>query len=455
MRAYLELFGHRHARWPLVTSMVSRLTPGMMILALVLLLREHDYGYAAAGIVSAGHQLGVGLASPVQGRLVDRYGQVRVLLPDALLYLAGTILLATTAAAGGPVPLLVVVALVTGAFFPPVTAASRVLLSRLFPTGQLRETAFALSSISVELGFVVGPLVAVAIAEASTAGWSVVLAGAAAAVGSLGYSTTGAARAMPRREGSRPAGGALRAEGVRVIVLAVGLAAIAFGVLDITVPAVAEFSGDRAAAGRLIATLAAGSLLSGVVYGGRMWPGSLPVRLRFFAAALAAGMLLLPLTVHDLRLFAVGLFAAGVFLAPTTICAFQLLDDLAIRGTQTEAQAWVQTSVVFGVALGTTAAGFAVDNAGPAVAFLAGAAGVGIGAGVLQVRFPVLGRSRVDEVATRIARPGALRGLRTRGDGADPVGRRRGCTARYPGDDGQPRPDLHQHYGPQREGGGR
>jgi len=400
VRAYLDLFGHRDARWPLLTSMVSRLTPGMMILALVLLLREHDYSYAAAGVVSAGHQLGVGLASPVQGRLVDRYGQVRVLVPDALLYLTGTVVLAVTAARGGAVALLVVAALGTGAFYPPVTAASRVLLSRLFPTGQLRETAFALSSISVELGFVLGPLVAVAVAEASTAGWSVVLAGIAAAVGALGYSTTAAARAMPRREGRRPAGGALRAGGVRVIVLAIGLAAIAFGVLDITVPAVAEFSGDRTAAGRLIATLATGSLLSGVVYGGRMWPGTLPGRLRGFAAALALAMLTLPLTVHDLRLFAMGLFVAGVFLAPTTICAFQLLDDLAIRGTQTEAQSWVQSSVVFGVALGTTTAGFAVDLTGPASAFLAGAVGVGIGAGVLHLRFPVLSRPRVDDVAT-------------------------------------------------------
>ncbi len=397
MRAYLELFGHRDARWPLLSSMVSRLTPGMMILALVLLLREHGYSYAAAGMVSAGHQLGVGLASPFQGRLVDRYGQVRILVPDALLYLGGTVAITLAVAGGSAVPLLVVTALCTGAFYPPVTAASRVLLSRLFPSGQLRETAFALSSISVELGFVVGPLVAVAIADASTAGWSVVLAGIAAAVGGLGYSTTGAARAMPPREGRRPAGGALHAGGVRVIVLAIGMAAIAFGVLDITVPAVAEFSGDRSAAGRLIATLATGSLLSGIIYGGRMWPGTLPARLRFFAAGLTVGMLLLPLAVADLRLFAFGLFLAGVFLAPTTICAFQLLDDLAIRGTQTEAQSWVQSSVVFGVALGTTTAGFAVDTAGPALAFVAGGLGVGIGLGVIHLRFAVLSRPRVDD----------------------------------------------------------
>lgn len=386
MHAYRDLLAHRDARWPLLTSMVARLTPGMMILALVLLLRDAGYSYAAAGLVSAGHQVGVGLASPVQGRLVDRVGQLPILLPDAVGYLAGTVALALAAGSGAVVPVLVVTALVTGALYPPVTASSRVLLSGLFPTGQLRETAFALSSISVELGFVLGPLLAVWVAEAWTAGASVVLAGAFAASGTVSYALTRTARAMPRRVGRRPAGGALRSPGVRVIVVAIGAAAVAFGVLDITVPAVAELAGDRSDAGRLVATLASGSLLSGIVYGGRPWPGTLPSRLRFLAVMLALGMLLLPLTVHDLTLFSVGLFVAGVFLAPTTIVAFQLLDDLAIRGTQTEAQAWLQTAVVFGVAGGASVAGWAVDRHGPVLAFGVGATMVAVAALIAWLR---------------------------------------------------------------------
>lgn len=390
MRAYRDLLGHREARWPLLLSMVARLTPGMMILALVLLLREAGYSYAAAGLVSAGHQVGVGIASPVQGRLVDRFGQWRILLPDAVGYLAGTISLALAVGGGVQVPALVAIAVVTGALFPPVTAASRVLLSRLFPTGQLRETAFALSSISVELGFVLGPLLAVWVAEAGSAGISVVLAGMFAAVGSAGYAATGAARAMPPREGRRPAGGALRAPGVRALVVTIGAAAVAFGVLDIAIPAVAELAGDRNDAGRLVATLAAGSLLSGIVYGSRTWPGTLPTRLRVLASLLAGAMVLIPLTVGDLRLFAAGLFTAGLFLAPTTIVAFQLLDDLAIRGTQTEAQAWLQASVVVGVAIGASTAGWAVDLRGPALAFGLGGGMVAVAALLAQLRRQVL-----------------------------------------------------------------
>ena len=390
MRAYLELFSHRDARWPLLTSMVARLTPGMMILALVLLLRGYDYSYAVAGLVSAAHQLGVGLASPVQGRLVDRFGQARVLVPDAIAYLAGTVWLATAAANDTSVAFLVLAGLCTGAAFPPVTASSRVLLSRLFPTGQLRETAFALSSVAVELGFVLGPLLAVWIAQAGTPAWSVVLAGAFAAAGSLGYASTAAARATPRRAGRRPRGGALRAPGVRVIALALAFAAVAFGVLDITIPAVAELRGDRSDAGRLIATLATGSLTAGIVYGGRPWPGTLPGRLRTVATTLALALAALPLTVHDPWLFSAGLFLVGVSLAPTTICAFQLLDDLAIRGTQTEAQSWLQSAVVFGVALGSAVAGFAIETGGPPLAFGVGAIAVGVGAAVVHGRQAVL-----------------------------------------------------------------
>ncbi len=390
MHAYLELFARRDARWPLLTSMVARLTPGMMILALVLLLRAHGYSYAVAGLVSAAHQLGVGVASPIQGGLVDRYGQARVLLPDAVGYLGGTICLAVAAVQGAGVPVLIGAGLLTGAFYPPVTASSRVLLSRLFPTGQQRETAFAVSSIAVELGFVLGPLLAVWIAEVGSPAWSVVLAGLFAAIGSIGYASTAAARSSPRRVGRRPSGGALRAPGVRAIALALAFAAVAFGVLDITVPAVAELAGDRGDAGRLIATLAAGSLLAGIVYGGRPWPGTLPLRLRFFVTALTLGLLLLPFTIHDPWWFSVGLFLVGVSLAPTMICAFQLLDDLAIRGTQTEAQSWLQSAIVLGVALGTSAAGFAVDTGGPRLALAVGAIAVGVGACTVHGRQAVL-----------------------------------------------------------------
>jgi MFS family permease len=386
VRAYGELLVHRAARWPLLTSTVARLTPGMIILALIYLLRDGGYSYTAVGAVTAAHQLGVGLGSPLQGRLVDRLGQRTVLVPDAVLYLAGTAALALLVPRGASLPVLVAVAVTVGVVFPPVTPCSRVLLSGLFPSGRLREAAFALSSIAVELGFILGPLVAVAVRASLGAGAAVIAAGLLAAVGAAGYAATAAAGRVPRRDRSAPRVGALRADGVRVMVVALGFMAVAFGILDVVVPAVAEFAGREAAAGPLIASIAAGSLLGGLVYGARVWPGTAVTRLRVLTVGFTVGLLAIPLSLGSLTTFAVGLFIGGLLLGPTMICAFQLIDDLAPAGTQTEAQAWTQAAVTFGVAGGASLAGAAVDTRGPAAAFLVGALCLGVGALVVNLR---------------------------------------------------------------------
>jgi MFS family permease len=386
VRAYGELLRHGPARWPLVTSTLSRITPGMMVLALVLLLRDASYPFAAAGLVTAAHQLGVGIASPLQGRLADRFGQARVLLPDAGLYLGGTVVLALMVGDGRSVPVLMAAALVTGMAYPPTTACSRVLLSGLFPSGRQREAAFALSAIAVELGFIIGPLAAVALRDLVGAGWAVIGAGLIAAVGAGGYAATTAARAVPRRDPATGRGGALRSPGVRVMVASLGFIAVAFGVLDIVVPAVAEFAGNDSAVGWLIASIAAGSLLGGLVYGARSWPGTVPSRLRVLVTVFTVGLLVIPFSIGSLPTFAVGLFLGGLFLGPTTICAFQLIDDLAPAGTQTEAQSWTQSSVVAGVAVGASLSGFAVDLGGPELAFVVGAVCVGGAALVINLR---------------------------------------------------------------------
>ena len=385
MRAYLDLFTHRSARWPLLTSTVSRLTPGMIVLAIAYLLRDGEaYSWSAAGVVAAAHQLGVGAGSPFQGKLVDRFGQPRVLVPDAVGYLLGTASLAWLVGQRASVVVLVVVAVLSGAMYPPVTACSRVLLSGLFPTGQLRETAFALSAVAVEIGFILGPLAAILVASRFGAGWSVVLAGAAAFVGAVGYSATQAARDVPLRDPATGRGGALRSRGIRVMAVAFGTIAVAFGVFDIVIPAVAELADQREAAWWLIASIASGSLLGGLVYGSRVWPGTVVQRLRVLVTVLVVGLAAIPFALGSLPTFAVTLFLGGLFLGPTTICAFQLIDDLALPGTQTEAQSWTQASITAGVALGASSAGIAIDRGGPAMAFLLGAVAVAMGAIVIN-----------------------------------------------------------------------
>lgn len=378
MRAYGALLATSEARWPLITSAIHRLTPGMMILAVVLLLRDLGYSYSVAGVVTAAHQVGVAVGSPWQGRLADRFGPVRVLIPDAVLYLAGCIAFVTAAFRGGSVGVLLGIAVGVGVVFPPTTACARVVLSRLFPVGQLRIAAFAVSTITVELGFVIGPVAAVGLAEAVGPAWAVLAAGAAAMIGGVGFAATRAARQVPRRERSRDLLGALRAPGIWVLVIAIGTMAVAFGVYDIVVPAFADLSGEPRAAA-LIATIGGGSAVGGAVYGARSWPGSLPRQLGILTTIFAGSLLLLPLMLRSVILFGSGLFISGLFLGPALICAFQLVDDLALPGTQTEAQQWTQAALLLGVASGALLSGFATDARGPAAGLLVGACSVAAG----------------------------------------------------------------------------
>jgi MFS family permease len=390
VHAYVDLFSHAPTRWPLIASSLSRITPGMIILAIVLMLEDAGYTYAAAGFVVAGHQAGIGLASPLQGRLADRFGQPRVLVPDAVVYLLGTVLLAWLAVQQVPVAVLVAVAALAGVFFPPVTACSRVLLSNAFPSGRLRETAFAVSGVAVELGFIVGPLVAVGVQQLVGAAWSVVAAGVLAFLGSAGYAATAAARHLPTQARSGERGGALRAPGVVVVAVALGGVAVVFGVFDIVVPAIGSASGLPWLSALLIASVASGSALGAVVYGARVWPGTVASRFRVLIAVFAVGLVTLPLTIDVVPVFAGALFLAGLCLGPTTITAFQLIDDMALPGTQTEAQSWTQSSIVAGVAVGAAMAGLAVDASGPARAFVVGGLSVGAAAVLVSLARGVL-----------------------------------------------------------------
>lgn len=386
MRPYRDLVEQRRARWPLISSGISRLTPGMIVFAILLLLRDVGHTYASAGVVMAAHQIGVGVGSPIQGRLADRLGQARLLVPDAFLYLAGTVALASAALLGAGTPALVAVAAMTGMVLPPVTACSRVLLSRLFPGGQLRETAFAVSSITVEIGFIVGPLAAGGVAVVLGPAWAVILAGAASTVGALGYALTEAAREIPPRGAGNRAKGALASRAVRIVVLSVGAKTVIFGVLDVVVPAVAELRGGLPSAGSwLLAAISVGGITGGVVYGARSWPGTVAQRLRGLLWCFSAGLFLLPFASVHLWWFAATLTMAGIFLAPTTITAFHLLDDLAASGTQTEAQSWLQSSVVAGMALGAAVSGGLVDAFGTTAALVFGAGSVAFSGALIHV----------------------------------------------------------------------
>lgn len=389
MRSYLELLRRPGAISITIGNGLGRFTPGMILLALILAMREAAYPYAVVGLVTGAHQLGVAVSSPLQGRLADVLGHRRVLLPDGIVYFTGTATLTLGVSSGWAAPALVLAALGTGLFSPPLTACARAAFGAMY-TGRERERAFVLTATNIELGYLLGPLLTVAIATSVGARFAVLAAGGGVLLGvtayALGPRIEATAARMPVEGASRWSGGdvsALRSRGLRSMVrVYMGIAA-GFGLFDIFAASISEEAGRPGFAGTMISLIASASLVSGLVYGARVWHGTLRVRMLRFASLLAVTNVLLAASAGWLPLLVVVVLLVGTLVGPMNVCGFQLVDDVSPPRSRAEAQSWTQAAIYLGGAIGGAVGGLAADLAGPPAVALVAALGVGSSALIL------------------------------------------------------------------------
>lgn len=360
MKRYLDLIRTAGVAPLLVAGAVGRLPYGMSILALVLLLRAEGFSYAEVGIVTAAEGLALGLTAALLGRMVDRVGPSRVLAVTACVSLATQLTLVAATLGGVGVAGLAALAAAGGASTPPVSPVMRTLWPGLVGRDRL-DTAFAYDALQLELFFVTGPLLVVLIASAASPAAAVITGVVMQGAGALAFAAAPATRRfVPARRVGRAIAGALSAPGMRLLVLALALAGVSIGALEIGVPAFAESEGSRGDAGWLFALWAAGSLAGGLWYGARDWRLSSRRRYLVLSGALALGMAPLPLA-GSLPVFALLIVVAGLSLAPVTAAAYSVIEELAAEGSVTETFAWQVVGYVLGGACGAWLAGVLVD----------------------------------------------------------------------------------------------
>jgi MFS family permease len=360
LRRYLDLLRAPGVAPLIAASTVGRLPYGMNVLALILLLRAEGHSYAEVGIVTGAAGLAVGLTAPWLGRLIDRLGQTRVLVATAVVLLAADAALTAAALSGSGVVPLTALALVAGGATPPLSPSMRTLWPELVARERL-DTAFAFDALQLEVVFIVGPLLAAAIA-AWVSPEAAFLAGAAMqAGGALAFAAAPASRGWrPSADGERTRRGALAAPGIRVLLAAMSAAAVSLGVLEIGIAAFAEREASRADSGWLFALWGLGSLMGGLWYGARSWRVSADRRFLVVSGVLALGLAPLPLA-GSMPVFAVLVVVAGLGLAPSTAAGYSLVGRLAPPGAMTEAYAWQIVAYVAGSSVGAWLAGALVD----------------------------------------------------------------------------------------------
>jgi MFS family permease len=388
----------REAGFPrlVVAVNLARITVAVIPLAEVLLVRSRTGSFADAGIVTAAWALASGLLAPFQGRLVDRHGQPRVLLPCAALCAVALAGFVVAAVHDEPVWVLAVLSAAAGAAFPPVGASMRNLWKERLAGDETRlATAYSFESVVVELMFVAGPALCALVVAVASPQAALVGAAVATVVGTTWMATSRVSRDWPPEPSSMGRAGALGDRGLRTLVFVTVPVGAALGTLDIGMPAFARAHGHPASAGLLLTAFAVGSMAGGLWFGSRKWAAE---RLfgRFVLVNVVFTVGLLPLAAAPSLgvMAALAVLAGGAF-APAVTCMYLLVDRAAPAGTSTEAYTWILTATAGGQALGAGLAGIVAQHAGVRPALLVGAGTAALGVVVALARRRTLAREPV------------------------------------------------------------
>ena len=325
--------------------------------------------YAAAGLVSAAATIAIAISGPWRGKLLDRRGLRRVVVPSIVV----------AAVCWSIAPFvsywwLLSLAALAGLFVIPSFSIIRQAVIAAVDEDD-RRTAISLDSVAVELSFMVGPAAGVWAATVWPTQWVLfaiemlgVLAGvllwfanpvlhdeAEAPVDDEGVSVE-----VPR---------VVRSQWFRarflVICLAAAATTLVLGGTDIAIVAALRDFDAQPSIGWVLAVWGFGSLLGGLVYGG--------LHKSVSAFWLLGGLALVsaPMALaHGVGSLAVLSFVAGLFCAPTITATVDQVSRVVPGAARGEAMGWHGSFMTGGMALGAPLAGFAIDHRGWQAGFL-------------------------------------------------------------------------------------
>lgn len=394
VRGYLRVLGYGPAVRPFTAAVIARLPVSMASLGMIVLIEHVRGAYSIAGIVTGAFAIGTAVGAPAWGRLMDRVGQPRIVVPTALVSATALATLSLLAVNGAGNPLLIMLAAAAGISFPPISPAMRAAWRVIFTHPSSRRLGYALDASAIELIFVCGPLLLSLLAATTPPQVPLLVTAGLMTIGSIGYASTSAARtwrpavlgqladdASAATVARHAARSALTAPGIALLLCVSLSMAIGFGQLDTSIVATADrILGGIDRLGFLFAAIAGGSAIGGLVYGSRQWPGEELRRMGLMLGAFALTLLPVPLLLTAERpalvILLPLLFLTGLTIAPTLIMFQNAIDHLAPPHRVTEAQAFLTASMTTGAALGTAAAGLMIDRYGAPGSFVGAVAAI-------------------------------------------------------------------------------
>ncbi|MET7453715.1 MFS transporter [Streptomyces sp. NPDC005574] len=347
----------------LLPGFAARQPFAMLTISIVLLVQHTTGSYGAAGAAAAVTGVSMAVFAPYSGRLADRYGQRAVLLPGVLVHTLSGLGLTALALTHAPLWAVFAAAVPTGASVPQIGPMVRARWGVRLQGSPLRSTAAAFESVTDELTFVFGPLLATALCTALHPAAGLLTEASLTLLGGLLFAAQKSTQ--PEVAASEHArvrhASALRVPGVRVLIVTfLGIGSV-FGGMQVSLAAFTESIGEPGLNGVLYGVFAAGNMLSGVVCGAVAWKAAPHRRLvvGYAALALTASGLW---AAHSVPVLAGLGLLVGMSVAPSLITGYTLVDSLVPAGARTEAFTWLTGAVALGQAAAVTVAGQLEDR---------------------------------------------------------------------------------------------
>jgi MFS family permease len=311
--------------------------------------------YGAAGVLATAATLALAVSSPWRGRLLDRKGLRRVVLPSLLVQAV-----CWSIAPWVDYWWLMALSALGGLFAVPTFSILRQVLMVAVPEEQ-RRTALSLDSVCTEFSFMAGPALGVWVATVWDTAISIFVFQWLSIVAGLVLYLLNPAIRTHGEEAGAPAPPRRSWFGVPVLAVLAAAAAttVVLGGSDVAIVATLRAMDAQQHIGWVLAVWGAGSMLGGLVYGA--WHRSIAAFWLLGGLALVTAPVALA---RNLPTAVILLFVSGLFCAPAITATVDTLSRLVPTSARGEAVGWHGSSMTAGIALGAPLAGFAIDAGG-------------------------------------------------------------------------------------------
>lgn len=396
---YQTLFSYKGTTSFTLAGMMARLPLPMMGIGIIIMISQITGSYALAGAISASFVFTYAVLSPQISRLVDNYGQSRILPLFTLISVIGIggMLLATWLQ--WHISLLFIFAVLIG-FMPCISAMVRARWTAIYKEDGRLQTAYSLESVFDEVTFILGPPISVTLSVAFFPQAGLLMAAIFLIIGVLllvsQRDTEPAITSISSELTLYKTQSVFRFSLVKILTVIMIFMGVIVGTIDIFSVAFANIQGMPIGASLVLSAYAISSCFAGLFYGTLKL--STPLHRLLCLGGIATFLTILPLVfVGSIYSLSFVVLISGIFFAPMIIVTMSLIEKIVPENQLTEGMTWLLSGLNVGTAIGATLTGQLVDYSG-----VQSGVWVAIGASTLVMLIAFIGFKHINNHNSKI-----------------------------------------------------